>query len=322
MNKHVFLILYLLTACMLFALTSCRKPAEDPDQFYIYYRDNSTNNLYPVAALINENADKDVLTKAVYDRLATGGDGADYTSPVPSSVKLNGMETDEYNLRMNFNVAYLALSVKDELLLRASIVKTMTQLPFVSTVEFFVENQPYALPDGTVLGPQRSRSYVDLIGNGLNAYTQTTLTLYFSTEDGQKLRAATQRATYNTQYSVEQVILTRLISGPQDESQGFAILAPETRVLSVSTMNGKCSVDFNGAFMEIQPGVTPEAAIYSIVNSLTEISTISTVQISVNGSKDILFQDHVDLSVPLSRNLDYLEKIETENTENFQQTGE
>ena len=312
MRKRSLFTVFLICACLLFSAVSCSKPSQDPDGFYIYYRDNSSSNLYPVAALINENAEQDALTKAVYDRLATGGDGADYTSPVPANVKLNGMEMDEYNLRMNFNAAYTELSVKDELLLRAAVVKTMTQLPFVSTVEFFVENQPYALPDGTVLGPQQSRSYVDLIGNGLNAYTQTTLTLYFSTEDGQKLRAATQKATYNTQYSVEQVILSRLIAGPQDESQGFAILAPETRVLSVSTMNGKCSVDFNGAFMEIQPGVTPEAAIYSVVNSLTEISTISTVQISVNGSKDILFQDRVDLSDPLSRNLDYLEKVEAE----------
>ena len=308
MRKALRTLVTVSALLLVFLLSSCSEQKEEPAQFYIYYRDTSSNNLYPVAARINEGASQSALLKAVYDQLAAGGDGADFSSPIPSAVTLLSMEMNEYNLRLNFNAQYAMVSVRDELIARAAIVKTMTQLDFVSTVEFFVENQPYALPDGTVLGPQRSRNYVDLIGNGLNAYSRATITLYFSTDDGQKLKTSAQDVTYNSQNSIEQVILTRLISGPQSQEQGFATISSDTRVLSVSTMNGICSVDFNTAFLEAQPGVLPEAAVYSVVNSLTELSTISSVQITVNGSKDVIFQDHVDLSVPLTRNLDYVVK--------------
>ena len=306
-RRTILILLSLLS--LLFVLPSCSSAEVDENPFYVYYRDTSSNNLYPVTAKINENADPSVLLRAVYDQLSQGGDGADYISPIPVSVTLNSMELDDYNLRLNYTASYTALSTRDELLLRAAVVKTMTQLPFISTVEFFVENQPYTLPDGTVLGPQRSRNYVDLIGNGLNAYSKATINLFFSTDDGQKLHEVTQDVTYNSQNSIEQVILVRLIAGPQNESQGFATLSPDTRVLSVSTLNNVCSVDFNGAFLDARPGVAPEIAVYSVVNSLTEISTITTVQITVNGERNILFQDHVDLSSPLTRNLDYLEEV-------------
>ena len=308
--KHLRKILILLSALSLvLALPSCSSRETDENPFYVYYRDTSSNNLYPVQAKINEAADPGVLLRAVYDQLSQGGDGADYISPIPASVTLNSMELDDYNLRLNYGSSYMLLSVRDELLLRAAVVKTMTQLPFISTVEFFVENQPYALQDGTVLGPQRSRNYVDLIGNGLNAYSKATITLYFSTDDGQKLHEVTQDVTYNSQNSIEQVILARLIAGPQNEAQGFATLSPDTRVLSVSTLNNVCSIDFNGAFLDARPGVAPEIAVYSVVNSLTQISTITSVQITVNGERNVMFQDHVDLSMPLMKNLDYLEEI-------------
>lgn len=46
--------------------------------------------------------------------------------------------------------------------------------------------------------------------------------------------------------------------------------------------------------------------IYSIVNSLSELSTISKVQISVNGDTSGVYRDSFRLEDMYERNLDYL----------------
>ena len=55
-------------------------------------------------------------------------------------------------------------------------------------------------------------------------------------------------------------------------------------------------------------GVTPEVVIYSIVNSVIESGAVNKVQISINGDSNIMYQESISLSEPLSRNLDLLEE--------------
>ena len=57
---------------------------------------------------------------------------------------------------------------------------------------------------------------------------------------------------------------------------------------------------------EVLP-VSPAVTIYSIVNSLCELSNVNKVQISVKSSTNILFRDTIDLSQPLERSLDIIE---------------
>ena len=44
--------------------------------------------------------------------------------------------------------------------------------------------------------------------------------------------------------------------------------------------------------------------IYSIVNSLCAISNVNKVQLTVNGSSDVMFRDVISLNTQFERNLD------------------
>ena len=44
--------------------------------------------------------------------------------------------------------------------------------------------------------------------------------------------------------------------------------------------------------------------IYSIVNSLCEISYVNKVQITINGSQDVMFRDVISLNTQFERNLE------------------
>ena len=58
--------------------------------------------------------------------------------------------------------------------------------------------------------------------------------------------------------------------------------------------------------------VTPEVQVWSLVNTLTETRNVSSVLISINGSSGVVISESIDLSSPLSRNLDLVENLEGE----------
>lgn len=49
--------------------------------------------------------------------------------------------------------------------------------------------------------------------------------------------------------------------------------------------------------------VTSDVTIYSIANSLVELSNVNKVQISIDGKKDIKFRDKYNLTTIFERNL-------------------
>ena len=50
--------------------------------------------------------------------------------------------------------------------------------------------------------------------------------------------------------------------------------------------------------------VTPEVTVYSLVNSLVELSNVNKVQISINGETNINYRETLSLSLLFERNLD------------------
>ena len=68
-----------------------------------------------------------------------------------------------------------------------------------------------------------------------------------------------------------------------------------------------CYVNFVSTLTDVVIPVTPAVTIYSIVNSLCELSTVNKVQISVKSNTNIMFRDTIDLSSPLERSLDIID---------------
>ena len=93
-----------------------------------------------------------------------------------------------------------------------------------------------------------------------------------------------------------------------------------TKLVSVSTVDGTCYVNLDATFKNQDYAVKEEIVIYSIVNSLSEQSNISQVQISVNGDTSGAYRDTYKLSDFYVRNLDYVTTLEAEATEETENT--
>lgn len=276
---------------------------EEGSSFFVYFKNATKRELYPVEAVIDEELPFDTRIASVWRHLVTSSDQAVYTSPVPSSISLKNYTLDDHNLILNYDLPYKQLSDSVEMIFRASVVKTFTQFPEISTVEIQVESQPLTLSDGTPVGPMKSSDFIDVFGTGLNAYSEANMTLFFSDSQSTGLLTETDRIMYSNSISLEQAIVQRLIRGPEDEDL-YPTLPEDMKVLSVSTQGGVCYVNLNDAFFNNPVVAKPELAVYSIVNSLTEMKGINSVVISVNGSNTVLFMDQFDLSKPLYRNFD------------------
>ena len=81
-----------------------------------------------------------------------------------------------------------------------------------------------------------------------------------------------------------------------------------TKVINVTTRDRRCYVNLNSEFLQGQEGVQAQTALYSIVNSLCELPSIDSVQISVDGNTDAVFMESIPLTGSYRMNEEIVER--------------
>lgn len=252
-----------------------------------------------------ETADEEV--EDVLEEMQKEADSIDYRSAFPDHVSVTDWSLTDGRLDLTFSDSYLRMSKGEEVLLRAALVETLGQIIGVDEVGFFTGEGPLTDSDGQEIGYMSPEDFVQNTGSTLHSYQLQELKLYFAGEKGDCLEPETVSLRYNSSTSIEKLVVEQLIKGPEKEGM-LAVIPPETRVLGVSVREHICYVNFDQEFLNGVPGVTPEATVYAIVNSLTESGNVSQVQISVNGESDIQYMNRIDLGKPLTRNPDLVEE--------------
>lgn len=133
------------------------------------------------------------------------------------------------------------------------------------------------------------------------------LTLYFA--DEQSMYLLPEKRVVSRTEAVARTALAELIEGPEQAGHVKTIPAG-TRLLGVKIENGLASVDFSREFVDNHPGGSAgeTMTIYSIVNTLTELSTVQRVRFLVEGNAIETLAEHMDLTQPLGRKEDIIKK--------------
>ena len=208
-------------------------------------------------------------------------------------------------LTLSFASDYPFSNSITEILRRAAIVKTLCQVKKVSAVEICIGSQPLMLSNGKPLGLMKEDDFVESTGANTEFYEETIVTVYFANKTGDFLVESNLKVTYNGMVSTERLILSQLMKEPLSSSMQSVI--PEGTVLNkVSIQDGICYVDFSEEFMKIREGISPEVVIYSIVNSLTELSNVYKVQFLIDGKVRKMYED-LEFSSYFERNFDIIE---------------
>ena len=199
---------------------------------------------------------------------------------------------------------YKQLSVSDEVLLRAGIVKALIQLDGIEYVSFYVNELPLTDPAGNPVGIMSANSFLDSKGENLSNYQQVTVSVYFADETGNTLVETERESTISSSFSVERQVINALLEGPE-ETGLLATMPGGTSLISVTVKDKICYVNFDKNFLTGDLVANPYVSIYSLVNSLTGLSNISKVQIMVDGDSTVKFREIIPLNAPFERNLDY-----------------
>jgi len=132
--------------------------------------------------------------------------------------------------------------------------------------------------------------------------TKTTLTLYFSDKEAQYLVPEVREVVRNG-ISIEEAVVKELIAGPADTAHGRT-LPQETRLISISVVNGTAYVNFSKELKTKHWGGSAGEimTVYSVVNSLAGLPGINEVQFLIDGAKVETLSGHIELNRPLQPN--------------------
>jgi germination protein M len=129
--------------------------------------------------------------------------------------------------------------------------------------------------------------------------------LYFS--DSQAMYLVPEKRKISQIPSLARQAVIELIKGPEN-SDLYPTIPEGTQVNEVYIVDDIAYIDLSEEIFENHPGGSSGElmTVYSIVNTLTEIPTIKGVQILVEGNEMKSLVGHIDISMPLLRDEDWI----------------
>ena len=306
MRKKKFEILSLVLILTLVAVGCNRKGDPKEGEPYLYYINEEEGPLVKKAYdWKGENAREEV--ENILEGFGHTEDPAVYHSPMPLKVRVEKYTLEDGKLDLYFDEDYATMGTVEETLCRAALVQSFVQIDGVDMVKIYVGQEALTDKSGQEIGYMRAEDFVQNTGMALNSYQRASMTLFFANGNGDKLKREKREVRYSSNMSIEKVLVEQLIKGP-DSGSLKATIPPETKLLGISVKEGICYVNFDEGFLMEVYDINPKITILSLVNTIIEGGNTSQVQISVNGKTDVVFHDVVDLSKPISRDLDIVEE--------------
>lgn len=297
-------VILLLTACKNKELKSDSKTADN--YFKIYYLNNSEDKLVSEDYFAKENT-VNGLIKELLLTLREVPDGITLKKPLPDEVKVNSYKLTDKVLTIDFSEAYKELTGISEVLRRASVVKTLCQINGVDKVQYTIQGQPLMYSEENPIGAMAGEDFIDNTGGETTYYQTVQISLYYTNAAGDKLVHARHNVEFDGTISLEKLVLNQLLAGPLETEQLFSVLPPGTKINKVSYKDGICYVDLSKEFLEGREGVSDEVIIYSIVNSLTDIGSVTKVQLFIDGKTQATYRGTIPIDLPIERELNIIE---------------
>lgn len=297
--------------CIMFmlVLTACGKEQKATDEtVYQIYEVNKEETKVASREITTTETDTEKLLGVLIEELEKTPEDTENRAAITEAIQLQSSTVADESANLNFGVGYYEQSLTGEILTRAAIVRTLTQIPDVNYVSFLVDGSALLNNQGVPVGVMTADQFIDNSGNEINTEEKVSLVLYFANENGDKLKTVTREVVYSSNISLDKLVMEQLITGVQDGEEAYPTINPATKVVSVTVSDGTCYVNLDKEFLTQIYKVDANVTIYSIVNSLVELSDVNRVQISINGETDLSYKESVPLATVFERNLELVEQ--------------
>ncbi len=297
-------MLAVLSVCVFItvSLTGCRA-SSSKNQFTIYYVNQERTALAEYKTKLDESAD----AQALVNEMDKARKKSTFIPARPAYVKVDHVQTDGQNVYIYYTDTYKSMDNATEMLYRAAVVKTITQLPKVDHVTFYVDGAPATYADGTVIGMMSADDFVEASGSNSADIQSADIKLYFANAKGDKLIPMDMNVTYNKNVPIERVVVEQLINGPGIPGY-YRTLPSNVKLLGISVTDGTCYVNLDSTFVDGMVNAAEMVPVYSIVNSLCDIPQIDRVQILINGESNRMYRESISLETKFTNNEDIVQK--------------
>jgi germination protein M len=239
------------------------------------------------------------ILKACITALAEGPKTEGLRNPIPEGTKLLGISVHDKVATVDFSNEFQMTNGVSEITTRFSVVNTLTGISGVEKVRLHINGGEMIGASGMPLG---EIGPVSFDGNGMPVDGEMkTVTLYFSDSNAEFIVGEKRDIAVEAGESIEEAILRELFKGPVNENLWDAI--PDgTKLLSVSTKDDLCTVNLSKEYVDKSPGGTASErmAIWTVVDTLTEIEGVKKVQFLIEGKKREIYT-HVIFDKPFAR---------------------
>lgn len=301
------LIDVMLFSCLLF-LCACQNEAEQTGEVYQIFCLNNDETAIVSHEYWTETTDSVQLIAELLEQLAQPSEKVKYKVPLSGSVSLVSYELSNEQLTLDFEKEYYTVPVTTEVLTRAAIVRTLSQIEGVSYISFQVNAEPLLDTSGAVIGVMNADLFIENNGNEINTYEKVELLLYFANEEGTKLKPVSRDVVYSSNISMERLVVEQLLLGPQKGEDAYPVMNPSTTIQSVTVKDGICYVSLSNDFLTKTSNVSQQVMLYSLVDSLAELSGVNKVQIIVDTTGAVDLKERINLQSTYERNLDIVEE--------------
>lgn len=288
-------------------LTGCG--AEKKSNHVVYYMNNSGNKLVEKYVDIDENLSQYDMANEFIRLMNEVQKQDDYNVIKPDNVEITDCSIQNSVINIYFSKEYNDMVNARKILLRAAIVKTLTQIPDIQYIKFYVDGKDATYEDGTVIGIMGVDDFVDDSNEMFESVEWKTIDLYYANKLGDKLVEKREQIAYSKNVSLEKIVLEKLINGA-DNTENFSTVPKDLKVLGVSTSNGVCYVNLSSVFLTEMVNVSGEVSLYSIVNTLCRLENVDSVKILVNGNSAKTFRENINLDQEFNFNLYIIESAQ------------
>lgn len=299
------LILLLLCVSILDGCGQENKGKAEIDGYNIYYKDIVDSSLVKVKKSIDDKDLSDAIS-SMLQAMMNPESTDKYKSTINKNVKILDYAISENIVYINFSSEYSKQDTIEELLCRAALVLTISQLDGVDFVGLNVDGQQLSFKNNTV-SLLKASDFTDVSVDSVLDVSKMEVTMYYGNKNGDKLVAQTVTVSCEPKCTIEESIMSALIKGP-DSDKFLGTLPENTIVKNAYTRNGVCYVYFDKSFAENIFNVKDDIMIYSIVNTLSELTYVNKVKLVIDNGNIKKINEKIDISEPFIRNLDLIEK--------------
>ena len=290
---------------LLIALIFGNDSASDKKICQLYFLNDSGTTLVEEEREIKHHNFSDLKENIVHQLIKGPKDTRNKAVIARKTDLIDIIEDENGNVIVNFTKDYISEDSTKNALGAYSVVKSLCFLEDVKSVKVVIEGEDLLNDAGVSLG------YMSATDINLPTDTHTgetkNIVLYFPNKETGMLNKEERTVKVTDQQPVEQYIINELISGTENTQYNQA-LNKSTTLISVDTYGDLCFVNFKDDFLEKNSGSEEKEriAVYSVVNSLTELENIKRVQFLMDGKKVAKFGD-LDIDNPFGRNSSAIE---------------